>query len=285
MPELQFVDANGLRFAYFEEGSGPLVLLVHGFPDTPHTWDEVRPALARAGYRAVSPYTRGYAPTAIPADGKYDGDALGADVLALIPALGADKAILVGHDWGAGACYSAATVGPERIERLITVAVPHPASLRPSLRLLWGARHFIRFQWKSADRLLRADDFAHVDELVHRWSPAWQVPPGEAAAVKECFRQPGSVEAALGYYRAVGLKPPSSQRGKIGVPTVAFAGTDDPTLRVADYERARRRFTGPYDVVAMPGGHFLHREHGARFIDELLRVLPAVTRSAPRTAP
>jgi pimeloyl-ACP methyl ester carboxylesterase len=274
MPQLQYVDANGLRFAYLEEGTGPLVLLVHGFPDTPHTWDEVRPALARAGYRAVSPYTRGYAPTAIPADGAYDGDALGADVLALVRALGAEKAILIGHDWGAGACYSAATVGPEQVERLITVGVPHPASIKPTLRLLWGARHFFRFRWKSADRLLRAHDFAHVDELVHRWSPAWRIPPGETAAVKESFRQPGSVEAALGYYRAAGLKPPSSQRGKIRVPTVAFAGTDDPTLRLSDYENARRCFSGPYDIVAMPGGHFLHREHGARFIDELLRVLP-----------
>lgn len=87
-PELKFVTANGLRFAYFEEGSGPLVLLLHGFPDTARTWDAVRPALAAAGYRAVTPYLRGYHPTAIPAQPAYDSETLGRDVLALIAALG-----------------------------------------------------------------------------------------------------------------------------------------------------------------------------------------------------
>src|SRR5580698_9273016 len=106
--EPSFVEANGLRFAYLEEGSGPLVLLVHGFPDTPHTWDAVRPAVAALGYRVVTPFTRGYYPTAIPADGAYDSDTLGRDVLALIPALGETRAIAVGHDWGASAVYSAA---------------------------------------------------------------------------------------------------------------------------------------------------------------------------------
>src|SRR6185503_8808490 len=99
MPTTQ-VTANGVRFTCVEEGTGPLVLLLHGFPDTPQTWDDVRPALAKAGFRAVSPFTRGYHPTAIPADGKYDQDTLGRDVLALIDALGEKHAILVGHDWG-----------------------------------------------------------------------------------------------------------------------------------------------------------------------------------------
>jgi pimeloyl-ACP methyl ester carboxylesterase len=84
----RFVDAGGLRFGYLEQGTGPLVLLVHGFPDTAHTWDATMPALAAAGYRAVAPFTRGYHPTAIPADGAYDTDTLGNDVIALIDALG-----------------------------------------------------------------------------------------------------------------------------------------------------------------------------------------------------
>ena len=100
---MDFVDANGLRFAYVSEGTGPLVLLLHGFPDTAHSWDGVMPEVARAGFRAVAPFMRGYFPTAIPADHEYDGDALGRDVLALIAALGEQQAIVVGHDWGASA--------------------------------------------------------------------------------------------------------------------------------------------------------------------------------------
>jgi pimeloyl-ACP methyl ester carboxylesterase len=105
MSEVKFVLANGLRFAFIEEGDGPLALLLHGFPDTAHTWDAVRPALAHAGFRAVSPFTRGYFPTDVPIDAAYDVNTLGRDVLELITALGASKAIVVGHDWGAAAGY------------------------------------------------------------------------------------------------------------------------------------------------------------------------------------
>src|SRR5262245_47208338 len=132
MPELRYVQANGLRFAYHEEGTGPLVLLLHGFPDTPQTWDAARPALAAAGFRAVSPFMRGYAPSEIPTTDAYDSDTLGRDALALIEALGERSAIVVGHDWGASAAYSAVGLAPDRIRQLVTVAVPYPGSIRPS---------------------------------------------------------------------------------------------------------------------------------------------------------
>src|SRR5438445_4208078 len=140
--EPRFVTANGLKFAYLEQGSGPLVLLVHGFPDTAHTWDRTMAELAKAGFRAVAPFTRGYHPTAIPADGKYDVETLGRDLLALIEALGAQQAIVVGHDWGAAASYAAASLGPERVALLVTLAIPHPRSLKPTPRALWAIRHF-----------------------------------------------------------------------------------------------------------------------------------------------
>jgi pimeloyl-ACP methyl ester carboxylesterase len=269
-----FVVANGVRFAFFEEGRGPLVLLVHGFPDTAHTWDAVRPAVAAAGFRAVSPFQRGYAPTAIPADGAYDSDTLGRDVLALIEALGERRAIVVGHDWGASAAYSAATMGPERLVKLVTVGIPYPPSIRPTPRLLWAVRHFFTLPRRGAAERVRANDFAHVDELVRRWSPAWNVPPGETDAVKAAFREPGSLDAALGYYRALRLRPPPSQRSRIRVPTVSFAGMHDNVATEA-YDRAASWFTGGYEVVRVPGGHFMHREHPEPFIRELLRVLGA----------
>ena len=264
--------ANGLRFALLEEGSGPLVLLLHGFPDTAHTWDAVRPALARAGLHAVSPFMRGYSPTEIPKKPAYDADTLGRDVLALIEALGQKRAIVVGHDWGACAAYAAAALGRERVALCATVAIPHPASVRPTPRLLWGGRHFLAFRRAGAAAVVRANDFAHVDELVRRWSPGWDPPPIETAAVKSCLREPGVIEAALGYYRAFGLRLPASLRARIAVDTVCFAPTHDLFTREA-YDRAARRFTGGYLVVRVPGGHFAHREHPDEFIEALLRVV------------
>jgi len=100
---VRFVEANGLRFGYLESGQGPLVLLVHGFPDTAYSWDATRPALAAAGFRAVGLFTRGYAPTDVPKEEAYDSDTLGRDLIALIRTLGGEPAIVVGHDWGAPA--------------------------------------------------------------------------------------------------------------------------------------------------------------------------------------
>ena len=271
-PRTTYVTANGLRFAYFEEGAGPLVLMLHGFPDTAHTWDAIRPVVAAAGFRVVTPFTRGYAPTEIPREEAYDSDTLGRDALALIEALGEERAVVVGHDWGASAAFSAAGLGPERVRMLVTVAIPHPASVLPTPRLLWNVRHFLTLSRPGAAARIRAGDLAHIDELVARWSPGRQVPPGETDDVKRAFREPGCLEAALGYYRALRPLLPASQRRKVSMPAAAFAGTDD-LVAPSAYERARSRYLARYEVVTMPGGHFMHREHPERFARELVRLL------------
>jgi pimeloyl-ACP methyl ester carboxylesterase len=272
LPAIQTVKANGLRFAYLEEGSGPLVLLLHGFPDTPQTWDAARPALAAAGFRAVTPFMRGYAPTEIPASDAYDADTLGRDALALIDALGERQAIVVGHDWGATAAFSAVGLDAERVRLLVTVAIPHPAAILPTPALAWSWRHFLSLPRSGAAAWIRAGDLAHLDELVQRWSPAWKVPAGETDAVKAALREPGRLEAALGYYRALRPWLPASQRRKITVPAAAFAGTDD-LVAPPVYERARSHYATRYEVVTMPGGHFMHREHPEVFVEKLLGVV------------
>lgn len=270
---LHKITANGVSFAYLERGTGPLVLLVHGFPDTAHTWDATMTAVADAGFRAVAPFTRGYAPTEVPADGKYDTDTLAADQLALISALGAQSAIVVGHDWGASSAYAAASLAPQKIRLLVTLAIPHPASLRPSPRLAWTMRHMITLRQKNAAAKMRANDFALVDTLWHRWSPAWtSIPRDETAHVRAAFADPTCLDAALGYYRQLSLRLPASLRKPITVPTVAFAGEND-HISPRAYEKARHLFEASYEVVQVPGGHFLHREHPDHFIPELVRVL------------
>src|SRR5437773_12482382 len=103
------VRANDLEFGLLEAGSGPLALCLHGFADTAHTWRHLLPALAGAGFHAVAPFMRGYAPTAVPADGAYQLGALIANAVALHEVLGGGSdAVLIGHDWGAEAAYGAA---------------------------------------------------------------------------------------------------------------------------------------------------------------------------------
>lgn len=278
MSELSTVMANGLRFAYIEEGEGPLVVMLHGFPDTAHSWDGVRPRVAALGFRVVTPFTRGYAPTQIPSEEAYDADTLGRDALALIDALGNDdeKAILIGHDFGASATYSALGLGPEKLRFAITMAIPHPASMLPTPKLLWSVRHFFSLGRKGASRWVEKNDYAHIDELVQRWSPDWEnIPASETAAVKEAFRQPGCLEAALGYYRA--LKPglPASQRRKVDVPCAAIAGLND-MIPPKPYHKAKSRYRAGYEVLEVPGGHFMHREHPEPFLQALLPLLERV---------
>ncbi len=267
--DIRQVEASGLRFAYLEQGTGPLVLLLHGFPDTPHSWDDLRPRLAARGYRVVSPWMRGYAPTQIP-ERDADLETLGRDVLALIAALGETQAIVVGHDWGAAAAYVAATREPGRVAKLVAIAIPHPGSLRPSPRQLWGARHFLTFKMPGAARRFAAHDFAALPALYRRWSPAWDVPDAELAPVRAVFADPASLDAAFGYYRTLPLWPPAFLRQPIAVPTVVFAGLDDTLIPPPHYHAARRLFTGPYTVEEMRGGHFMHREHPDDFAARLL---------------
>ncbi|WP_167105180.1 alpha/beta fold hydrolase [Mycobacterium sp. DL592] len=266
---LSFIDANGLRFAYFDEGSGPLVLLLHGFPDTAHTWDHLRSRLAAQGYRAVSPFMRGYQPTGIP-DADPDQETLARDVLALIPALGAQDAIVVGHDWGAAAAYGAAALDPHRVAKLITIAIPHPGALKPSLRKLWGIRHFATYKLPGAPKRFARNDFAALPAIYRRWSPTWSPAPDEFDAVRACFSNPRSLNAAFGYYRKLSPFPSASLKSQITVPTVAFVGSDDPIAEPSDFRGAARMFDSDYIVEESPGGHFLHREHPDEFAERLL---------------
>lgn len=271
MPTPLRLGSNGLTFTVLVEGEGPLVLLLHGFPDTAHTWSAVQPALAAQGFRVAAPFMRGYAPSDIP-EGPFDSDTLGRDALGLIEALGAEHAIVLGHDWGATAAFSAAGLAPEKVKLLVTMAIPHPARVLPTPSMLWTVRHFFGLNMPGAAARIRARDLADIDMYVARWSPAWKVPDGETRAAKESLATPGSLEAAIGYYRALRPWLPASQRKKVTVPAIAFAGTED-NITPEAYERARPHYAAGYEVVRVPGGHFMHREHPEPFIEALTGVL------------
>jgi pimeloyl-ACP methyl ester carboxylesterase len=266
---VRHVEANGLRFAYLEEGAGPLVLLLHGFPDTAHTWDAVRPRIAARGYRVVSPFLRGYHPSAIPSR-DTDLETTARDALGLVEALAEKNAIVIGHDWGAIAAYGAASLDPSRVRKLFVLAIPHPAAIQPTPRQAWGVRHFLAYKLPGASRRFAANDFAALPAIYARWSPDWRPSTDEFMAVRECFARPESLDAALGYYRALSFRVPAFLRRPIEVDTVVFAGKGDRLIAPAVYGRARRMFTKSYVVEEIPGGHFLHREHPDVFAERLL---------------
>jgi pimeloyl-ACP methyl ester carboxylesterase len=267
--DVRYVDANGLRFAYLEDGRGPLVLLLHGFPDTARSWDHARARLAARGFRAVSPWLRGYAPTAIPPR-DTDAETLGRDALALIGALGETSAIVVGHDWGAAAAYAAAALEPTRLAKLVVIGIPHPASLKPTPTKLWMVRHFFAYKLPGAAARFARNDFAALPAIYKRWSPVWSPPAEEFAAIRTTFAERASLDAAFGYYRQLRFRPQPFFRKPIEVPTIAFAGLDDPIVGPADFAAARRMFTADYVVEEMRGGHFMHREHPDDFAAKLL---------------
>ncbi|MCA9773430.1 MAG: alpha/beta hydrolase [Myxococcales bacterium] len=262
------VEADGLRFAYRERGEGPLVLCLHGFPDTAYTFDGTLEVLAQAGYRAVAPFMRGYPPTERPADDDFGLGRLGRDAVALIDALGAHEAAVVGHDWGALAAYVAANLAPDKVRAIATAAVPHVRALRPTAAQARRSWYMLFFQLRLvAERAVRARDFALIDRLWRDWSPSWRYTEDDIRPVKEALADPDGLASALGYYRAMmfpGALDPSQRRlvfGRVSVPAITFAGMEDGCMGIEMFDETPACFTGPYELVRVAGaGHFMHRE-------------------------
>jgi pimeloyl-ACP methyl ester carboxylesterase len=268
------VSAGGLEFGYLEAGTGPLALCLHGFPDSAWTWRHLLPALAGAGYHAVAPFMRGYAPTTVPTDGRYQTAALGLDACALHEALGGGgDAAIVGHDWGAMATYIAANHEPDRWQRVVAMAVPPAGAVAggflsyAQLRRSW---YMFFFQHGLADVVVPMDDLAFIDELWHDWSPGYDAAE-DLVYVKDSLRDPANLAAALGYYRAtlggVGVDPAlddvqARADQSTAQPTLYLHGDSDGCMGIEVAEGARGLLTSPgsrMEVVA-GAGHFLQLE-------------------------
>ena len=276
---IKHVRAGGIDFAYVEAGSGPLVLLLHGYPETPIVWAKAMAALAGAGYHAVAPYLRGYPPTSAPADGDYSIRAQGGDALALIAALGAQRAVIVGHDWGASAGYAAAVRAPDAVEKLVAVSIPHPIALAGDPTVLWKASHFIEYQLPGMVWWIDTKDLCHVDSIYARWAPGWTPPAVVLDSIKASLRSDSGLRNAFGYYWSFFSHPPSqpddlSAQSRIAAPTLVIAGADDGGVDIARYAKARTGFTGPYEFVTLQhAGHFPEVEQAEAFNAALLAFL------------
>jgi pimeloyl-ACP methyl ester carboxylesterase len=235
--EHRFVEANGVRFHVVEAGTGPLVLLLHGFPEFWYGWRDQIPALA-SQFRVVAPDLRGYNLSEKP-DSGYDFDALINDGPALIRALGADRAHVVGHDWGGVLAWGAAMHHPDRVDRLAILNAPHPAAyfreLERNLTQRLKAWYIVLFQVpRLAEWLLTQGHGRGVTEILRTST----VDPRaftatDLAAYRRAISRPGAASATLAYYRALWSTRPERLSALVRVvqaPTLLIWGMQDRAL-------------------------------------------------------
>lgn len=280
------VQAQGRTFAYREWGSGPTVLLLHGFPDSPGTFVDLAQSLAAAGFRAVAPWMRGYGPTGgdeIASLGQLARDALG-----LAEAFEPDSPIaIIGHDWGAVAACMAATLRPDRLSRLVMLGLPHPAHF---LNTIFGDSDQLRRSWYIwlfqlpglPEASLAANDYEAVKRLWADWSPGLGRPPHWEEIVA-AFDAAG-LEGPLSYYRALfadqaGDDPDDGALyGPVQTPTLALMGEHDGCISPSYLSRQEHYWEAPLRMeVVKDCGHFLHMEQASvvgRMVTDFLTTQP-----------
>lgn len=263
-----FVHANGLRFHVVEAGpaDGQLVLLLHGFPEYSYSWRHVLPRLAARGYRAVAPDLRGYHRSDKPAHiDAYDLDHLAADVVGLIEALGAARAVVVGHDFGGAVAWHVGARHPERVTHLVVASSPHPAAVAAALfrnlRLLLAAWYLFWFQiprlpeWWIARRGVGAG--------MRRYAARPEaLTDADVAAYDAAARVPGAMRSAVHYYRAAFRRiRRRAALPSVAVPTLVIWGAKDPAFLPVVNEGLERFVAAPTRVEVLPSvGHFVAQE-------------------------
>jgi pimeloyl-ACP methyl ester carboxylesterase len=284
----RFVSANGARFHLAELGSGPLVLLLHGFPEFWAAWQPQLVELAGAGLRAVAVDVRGYGASDKPPRG-YDAYTLAGDVTALIRALGERTATLVGTGTGGLLAWTTTALHPRSVRRLVVLAAPHPLRLRSALVTdprgqLAAAGPAIRFQLPRYEHLLTRDDAALVGEYLHDWSgPAWRDTADFAEYAARCrvaAQIPQAAFCALegfrwgfrSLFRLHGHRYRALMRVPVVTPTLQLHGCLDPVLLPSTALGSGRYVIAQYEWRLLDGvGHFPHREAPHLVASEIIR--------------
>lgn len=283
------VDANGARFHVVEAGAGPLVLLLHGFPQFWWTWRHQLEGLADAGYRVVAPDLRGYGASDRPPRG-YDAYTLSADIAGMVRALGERDAVLVGHDWGGLLAWSVATLHPRVVRRLAVVSMPHPLRLGAALLQdprgqLRASGYAVGFQApRLAESLVTRNDAAYVEELLRRWSGhRWTMTDDFADAARryrDAIQIPAVARCALEYYRWMvrSTTRPSGWRyarlmaEPVAVATLQLHGDSDRCMLPRTAQGSGRYVAAGYEYQVLPGiGHFPQEEAPSLVTGELVR--------------
>ena len=269
----RYADLGDVRLHYVEAGEGPLVVLLHGFPEFWYSWRRQIPALAAAGFRVVAPDMRGYnlsdKPRGVQA---YRIELLTRDVERLIRACRAERAVVGGHDWGAAVAWSFAMRHPERLDRLLIMNVPHPVRFAQGLLTLEQlARSWYVFYFQLPflpEAGFRAGNFAALRRVL-RTDP---VRPGaftdeDIERYVEAMAQPGALTATINYYRAAVQRNPLNTREqlrRIDAPVLVIWGEQDRYLG-RDLADPPREWVPNARVARLPdASHFVQNDRPER---------------------
>ncbi len=276
----QYIQANGLRFHYVEEGSGALLILLHGFPECWYGWRHQIPELSKQ-FHVVAPDMRGYnlsdKPTKVSA---YQMEHLAADVAALIKALGYEKAYVAGHDWGAAVAWAVAAYHPHVVEKLAILNVPHPEEMKRAFLQFnlkqWMRSWYIFFfqlpflpEWVVGTKTFFSRTFTSMTTNPNAFTEQ------DIAVYEEAYKQPGAVKGTIAYYRAA-FRSVMQKRTfpKIQCPVMVLWGVQDKALGVElTYNTANHCVHKPEIIYDEGSGHFVQHDNPAWVNRHLLRFL------------
>ena len=272
---------DGIALHVRELGSGPLVVLLHGFPDCSHTWRHQLPALADRGFHAVAPDLRGYDGSSRPSGVRaYGVGLLAADIAGLVTALGETQADLVAHDWGGGVAWTFAMRHPEMLRRLAVLNAPHPVTFTRHLRSLRQLRrswYMFAFQLPVMPEAgLARNDFASLRQVFRRASVRpGAFTPDDIERHIDALRPPGALTAAINYHRAAfrDLGPHATPPRRVNAPVLVLWGEQDRFLG-PELAEAGSEWVPNARVRRVPeAGHWIQHDVPELVNDELVRFL------------
>jgi pimeloyl-ACP methyl ester carboxylesterase len=277
--------ASRLDFTALEAGRGPLVLCLHGFPDTRHTYRGLVSDLAKAGYRAVAPQLRGYEHSSNPRNDDFYLESLAVDVLGWIEDLGEERAHLIGHDWGAPIAYAASTLAPESVVSVTAMSVPHLRHFRERIwkhpSQLARSSYMALFQIPGvSERIVQSRRLNFLRRLIGRWSPDWTPPEAWLQEILNVFSDRELTKNALAYYRCgfdwtdgAGERSLDLARTRTSVPVLSLVGEHDGCMAPGLFETMMSEddFSGGLTLREISdAGHFLHLEQPERVTAAIL---------------